>query len=207
MPGVVPCALLLEVGGWARGALVFALPPKETEVRYGCTVWELARLWLTDELPRNSETWVIGRAVRHVRAQHREVALLVSYADPAVGHLGTIYRAANWTYDGMTDSDRKTPRFDYVRGGRRLGRQRGLGNLEKRRRLPKHRFIYSLGKARGPRHPVNRLQRPPVWPLGQAPAKQADRAGVHSYQVRQLGLAAPVGVQVEAEGADPFGCP
>lgn len=142
MPAVTPCALALMVDGWIRGALLWSIPPRESGP--GC--WELSRLWCAEELPKNSESWFIAQAVQHVRRTHQSVRRLVSYADPAAGHSGTIYRAANWHYDGLTDSERKTPRFDYWANGRRLGRaSHGTGLLvEKRRRTPKHRFTYSV---------------------------------------------------------------
>ncbi len=96
------------------GVIVFSLPPPETYVRYGGLTWELGRLWVDDEQPRNTESWFISRAVRFVRRFHREVKALVSYADPSAGHSGTIYRAANWREDGRTDEGRSTPRFDYA---------------------------------------------------------------------------------------------
>lgn len=147
MPAVVPCAMALSIDGWIQGALVWALPPRETMTRYdGRETWELARLWLRDELPRNSETWFIARAVRHVRQAHPAIRQLVSYADPCAGHVGTIYRAGNWLYEGMTDAERRTPRFDYTANGRRLGRSsHGAGRLvEKVRRQPKHRYSMRL---------------------------------------------------------------
>lgn len=149
MPGVVPCAMAVEVDGWVKGALVWALPPMETAKRYGGVTWELARLWLADELPFNSESWVIGRAIKHVRREHPEIKFLVSYADPAAGHRGTIYMATNWRYEGLTDAERKTPRFDYVANGRRIGRaSHGVGMLvEKVRRQPKHRFSMALERS------------------------------------------------------------
>lgn len=95
------------------GVVVFALPPKQTAVRYGGLTWELARLYLMDECAPNSETKIISMAVRFIRFQFPEVRFLVSYADPSAGHSGTIYRAAGWKSDGRTDDERKTPRFDY----------------------------------------------------------------------------------------------
>lgn len=35
----------------------------------------------------------------------KEVGVIVSYADPAYGHAGTIYRAANFEYVGVTHQD------------------------------------------------------------------------------------------------------
>lgn len=146
MPAVVPCAMALSVDGWIQGALVWALPPKETAARYGAETWELARLWLRDELPRNSESWFISRCLKHLRVSHPAVRFAVSYADPAVGHVGTIYKATNWRYEGMTDSERKTPRWDYLANGKRVGRAaHGIGlAVTKVRRLPKHRYSMEL---------------------------------------------------------------
>lgn len=66
-------------------------------------------------------------------------------ADPAAGHAGGIYKATNWTYEGLTDSDRKTPRWDYYLNGRRVGRASHAGiAATKIRRQPKHRFSMAL---------------------------------------------------------------
>jgi len=80
---------------------------------------------------------------------HPAVKVLVSYADPSAGHAGVIYRAANWTPDGRTDDERKTPRADYadaVTG--KLYSRRGhvpAGVTIKRvARVSKHRFVYRL---------------------------------------------------------------
>ena len=63
----------------------------------------LARLWLADDLPRTSESRVLGLAVRLLR-KHTTVKFLVSYADPAAGHVGTIYQAAGWLYTGASEA-------------------------------------------------------------------------------------------------------
>lgn len=59
----------------------------------------LARLWLSDDLPRMGESRVLSVLARLVARQTSAKALL-SYADPAAGHEGTIYRAAGWLYLG-----------------------------------------------------------------------------------------------------------
>ena len=75
--------------------------------------------------------------------------MLVSYADPSVGHSGTIYRAANWVQDGRTDQERKTPRFDYADAitGKKYSRKGHVPNGIEIKRIPrvsKNRFIYQL---------------------------------------------------------------
>jgi hypothetical protein len=73
----------------------------------------LARLWLADELPRNSESRVLAMVVRALR-RHTSVRFLVSYADPAVApgglpHVGYCYQASNWLYTGLSEPQ---PLFD-----------------------------------------------------------------------------------------------
>ena len=102
-PGVVVLMMGLKHNGVLCGGIVFALPPRETSKRYGGVTWELARLWIADEVPANAETFLIGRAVRYIKRKRPDVHALVSYADPSAGHAGTIYKAANWKLDGRTD--------------------------------------------------------------------------------------------------------
>ena len=142
----------LRRSGTLLGMIVFALPPRETMKRYGGETWELARLWIDDSVPKNAETYVIGRAVRYIRRHRPEIVALVSYADPSAGHAGTIYRAANWTPDGRTDQERKTPRFDYADAatGKRYSRRGHVPEnviIQRVPRVSKHRFIYRLREA------------------------------------------------------------
>ena len=157
-PAVTVLTLVVDVDGIASGAVVFSLPPRETERRYGVKVWELARLYLIDGLPKNAETWVIGAAIRYIKKHHRDVGALVSYADPSVGHQGTIYKASNWASDGRTDEGRKTPRFDMVTTESDLfgdkikkhGRASHVPFGAEAVRLPrvsKSRFVFRLHKA------------------------------------------------------------
>ena len=62
-PGVCVLVLAMWRGALLLGVIVFALPPRETSKRYGGETWELARLWIDDGVPRNGETWLIGKAV------------------------------------------------------------------------------------------------------------------------------------------------
>lgn len=157
-PGVVVCILALIERSLPIGCIVFALPPRETMKRYRVTVvWELARLFIEDGTPRNAETWFMSRAVAYVKRFHPEVGALVSYADPSVGHLGTIYRAANWIPDGRTDDERKTPRFDYMVEGKMYSRRAHVPEGAAITRVPrvsKYRYVYWLSGHEQKRRPV-----------------------------------------------------
>lgn len=148
-PGVCTLILGMRRDTCLLGVVVYALPPRETAKRYGGTTWELARLWIDDSVPQNAETWLIAQSIRHIKRSHPEVRMLVSYADPSVDHTGTIYKASNWLYDGRTDQERKTPRFDYADAdtGKRYSRRGHVPKTVSIARVPrvsKHRFTYSL---------------------------------------------------------------
>lgn len=64
-------------------------------------VYELNRLWMDDSLPHNSESQFIGWCLRSLR-KLRPTAILVSYADTKMGHVGTVYAATNWIYTGTS---------------------------------------------------------------------------------------------------------
>ncbi|ASU00231.1 hypothetical protein [Aeromonas phage AS-zj] len=73
-------------------------------------VLELRRLVLLDELPHNSESWVIGSCLRILK-KLKTHKVVISYADPFHDHVGIIYQATNWIYVGETPKDKllKTP--------------------------------------------------------------------------------------------------
>jgi hypothetical protein len=114
----------------------------------------LTRLWLSDELPKNSESRFIGVVLRSLR-KHTNLKFLVSYADPAQGHLGTIYQATGWVYTGLSEA---MPLYDVgdgkARHSRSLSHAYGTHSLEHFSRhgvqvklLPqqaKHRYLYFL---------------------------------------------------------------
>lgn len=152
-PAIVLLALVMLRGANPVGCIVYSAPPREVEKRYGGKTWELARLYLLDEVPKNAETWLIGKSVRWIKREYPDVKNLVSYADPSAGHRGTIYKAANWKEDGRTDEERKTPRCDYydARTGKKYGRRGNMPQdavVERRPRISKYRFVYALGSSR-----------------------------------------------------------
>lgn len=108
------------------------------------TKWQvlcLSRLWLHDNLPKNSESCTVGRALRQVQRRWLEVhpprfpdepyhvLKVISYCELRY-HLGTIYKATNFRYSGNTESK---PRHKNTRGN-------GQGELA--------RYIYDLPKPR-----------------------------------------------------------
>jgi hypothetical protein len=96
-------------GGRLAGAVLFGALSTTAWKRFAdaeSKVLELRRLVLLDEAERNSESRVVGRCLRWVKQNLPEVEIVVSYADPAHGHSGTIYRASNFKYLGETAADK-----------------------------------------------------------------------------------------------------
>jgi len=63
-------------------------------------VLELTRLFVFDGYGSNIESWFVGKTFEWLKENAPHIKALVSYSDPKVGHLGTIYQATNWVYQG-----------------------------------------------------------------------------------------------------------
>ena len=100
--------------------------------------WEIKRLALSDDLPKNSESRVIAISLRLLR-KYRKVCGVITYADDGVGHSGTIYKASGFEYRGLTAA-----KSDFFEEGKDKPKQRGItkglkGEWKPRSR--KHLFI------------------------------------------------------------------
>ncbi len=114
----------------------------------------LTRLWLSDRLPGNSESRVIGIVVRNLK-KHTPLKFLISYADPSQGHTGTIYQATGWIYTGLSSA---MPLYDLgdgkARHSRSLSHAYGTHsvkhfedhgvNIKRVPQSPKHRYVNFL---------------------------------------------------------------
>ena len=158
LPGGSKLAFGVFVGGSLLGAITFGVGPFNVpSLVAGATSDDcltLTRLWLSDELPSNSESRTIGILLRSLR-KHTPVRFLLSYADPSQDHLGTIYQASNWLYTGLSEA---TPLYDIGDGkprhSRSLSHAYGSHSIAHFRRHgvpvrlvsqePKHRYIYFL---------------------------------------------------------------
>ena len=161
LPGGTRITFGVFVGPRLLGALALGVGPFNVpSLVDGATADDcltLTRLWLSDELPRNSESRVLGITIRGLR-RHTALKFLVSYADPSQSHLGTIYQASNWLYTGLSDA---MPLYDIgdgkVHHSRSLSHAFGshsvrhfAGHGVTVRLVPqarKHRYLYFLDPA------------------------------------------------------------
>lgn len=61
---------------------------------------EFDRMWISDKLPKNSESKCIGFLLRYIRKKYPDIKVIISYADGLRGKVGTIYQASNFIYVG-----------------------------------------------------------------------------------------------------------
>lgn len=116
---------------------------------------------LHPELPPYSESFVLGVILRSLK-RNTALRFLVTYADPAQGHLGYIYQATNWLYAGQSSA---MPLYDLgdgkARHPRSVGHSYGTHSIKHFRRhgievklVPqqaKHRYLYFLDPSWRPR--------------------------------------------------------
>ena len=87
----------LQLGYGIRPKIKGGAPPDE--------VREFDRMWLSDDMPKFSDTITLSLLHHYLRLAHPEVKTLISYADTSAGNTGTIYRAANYTLAGRLKAD------------------------------------------------------------------------------------------------------
>jgi len=66
---------------------------------------EFDRMWLSDELPKLSESRAIGLLLSYLKKTMPELKFIITYADESAGNIGTIYQATNAIYIGSVPVD------------------------------------------------------------------------------------------------------
>ena len=142
---------VLNIGGSIGCCIFSGLPVPEIAVgAFGLErnqqegLYELSRLCIHPDLQReeyNITSWFLSRCIRRFRKDAR-VSCILSYAD-ANHHTGTIYRACNFRYYGLTDPKKD---FYYADGTKHSrGSIKGVDG-EWRDRSRKHRYLMVFEK-------------------------------------------------------------
>ena len=104
----MPVIKTVRLGVWwddeFKGAVIFSRPCRNQHLMFGLRpeeVCELGRVAL-DGHEGFHVTAVVSRALKKLRERCPRLRLVVSFADPAEGHLGRIYQAGNWIYTGTS---------------------------------------------------------------------------------------------------------
>jgi hypothetical protein len=59
-------------------------------------VVEFDRMWLSDEMPKFSETITLSLLNHFLKSRYKNLKAIISYSDSSVGNKGTIYKAGNY---------------------------------------------------------------------------------------------------------------
>ena len=142
---------ILRIGNCLGACIFTGLPVPEIAVgAFGLErnqqegIYELSRLCIHPDLQKeeyNITSWFVSKCIRKFRKDARVRAIL-SYADSS-HHSGTIYRACNFTYYGLTDPKKD---FYYADGTKHSrGSVKGTEG-EWRERSRKHRYLMIFDK-------------------------------------------------------------
>lgn len=117
---------LLGVGMWMPAQLSAAsLVHPEAPQR----VLSLSRFSLIPDAPKNAASYFLGQQTRMIRKTDK-FSCLISYADQAEKHEGTIYRAAGWKLHGMS-----APTTRWIQDGAVVSQRSGTESLTREQML------------------------------------------------------------------------
>lgn len=67
--------------------------------------YEIGRMCMTDDMPRNSESQMISQLCKWIKSNEPNIKVLFTWADGMLGKCGYVYQASNFTYAGFIITD------------------------------------------------------------------------------------------------------
>lgn len=144
---------LFDKRGGIVGVVVYGVSCSSTLLKGICgeeemhNVYELNRLWVHDDVPKNGESFLIGNTLKLLDKE-----IIVSFADSSQNHVGYVYQATNFLYCGLSAKfrDPKVKGFEnqhhasYAHGMtmKQVIEKYGAENVYYVERPRKHRYIY-----------------------------------------------------------------
>lgn len=159
------------VDDWLGGVITYGSPVGRLTIKsidsnlMEGEVLELTRLFAFDWLGKNTESRMIGLSIKHIKKKYPKIKCLISYADPNKKHMGTIYQATNWKYQGNLQllESREYKINNKIVHSRTVISRYGTTNMEILKNINssieeifiehKHRYIYPLTKL-NLKHPI-----------------------------------------------------
>jgi hypothetical protein len=201
--------LLYGIGTRAQSAREIFQNADGTPAFQNNQMWELQRAFTTEEAKKevpNLGSMVISGGNNWIRdhaktKDGKPVKAIISYADNAVGHKGSVYQATNATYLGEQDklpyyvitnpANGNYSRKSVLRKSTRKALEDKGYKIEKH--MPesgKHKFLYALGKDQNERDKLLAKIVKPIYdyPKDGQPSKQIPNAAkerVEKHQARQ----------------------
>lgn len=136
-----------------KGVIMYGTPSSASLRKGICgekhkdNVIELTRLWISDDVGKNAESYLIGNTLKKVSKE-----IIVSYAEDKQGHIGTVYQATNWIYTGMSAKhlDWKVKGMEHIHSTTLFDKYKTVENIKstfgdmayKEERPRKYRYVY-----------------------------------------------------------------
>ena len=102
-----PCSkaygLISNKTGEIKGVITYGVSCSSTLLKGICgeeemhNVYELNRLWVSDDVEKNGESFLISNTIKRLDKE-----IIVSFADSSQGHVGYVYQATNFLYCGLS---------------------------------------------------------------------------------------------------------
>ena len=140
-------------------------------------VLELTRLFIFDEYGKNTESISLSKTFKWVQ-ENTDIKALISYSDPEQRHLGIIYQATNWIYQGNSIRHMGNYGIALEEDGkfmhsRTVSATYGSHNVEhlkkkightfwRKEEPEKHRYIYFLCSKKDKKKMMKSLKHPPL---------------------------------------------
>ena len=151
------------------GVVVYGVSPSSTLLKGICgpeeakNVYELNRLWVEDQVPKNGESFLISNTLSLL---DREI--IVSFADTSQQHIGIVYQACNFIYTGLS-AKFKDPKVKGLEHQHHATYANGLTNKEVIEKFGedrvyfvdrprKHRYIYFNASKTKKKELMNKLR-------------------------------------------------
>lgn len=148
---------LFDENGNIKGCVTYGVSCSSTLLKGICgadeqhNVYELNRLWVADDVPKNGESFLVANTIKQLDKE-----IIVSFADTSQGHIGYVYQATNFLYCGLSARfrDPKVRGMEnmhhstYAHGMtmKQVSEKYGAENVYYVERPRKHRYIYFNAK-------------------------------------------------------------
>ena len=67
--------------------------------------YEIGRMCMTEEMPRNSESQMISKLIKWIKINEPDIKILFTWADGIMGKPGYVYQSCNFLYGGYSLTD------------------------------------------------------------------------------------------------------
>ena len=100
LDGEMVGTLTLGLGTRPRHTIQRLFPSLDT-----CDYYEIGRMCMTDDMPRNSESQMLSAVIKWIRSNEPNVKVLFTWADGIMGKPGYVYQASSFLYAGCIMSE------------------------------------------------------------------------------------------------------